>query len=41
MVEHKLGHRDGREIPVGINLSPVKVLGGHIRTRLKDGHNAA
>ena len=28
MVEHNLGHREGREIPVGISLSPVKVREG-------------
>jgi hypothetical protein len=25
MVEHKLGHKDGREIPVGISLGPAEV----------------
>ena len=28
MVEHNLGHRDGRETPVGISLSPVEVREG-------------
>jgi PAS domain S-box-containing protein len=28
MVEHKLGHKDGREIPVGISLAPVEVQEG-------------
>jgi two-component system, cell cycle sensor histidine kinase and response regulator CckA len=28
MVEHKLGHKDEREIPAGISLSPVEVQGG-------------
>jgi PAS domain S-box-containing protein len=33
MVEHKLGHKDGREIPGGISLGPVEVQEGRLVSR--------
>jgi two-component system cell cycle sensor histidine kinase/response regulator CckA len=33
MVEHKLGHKDAREIPVGISLGPVEVQEGRLVSR--------
>ena len=33
MVEHKLGHKDGSKIPVGISLAPVAVQEGRLTSR--------
>ena len=33
MVEHKLGHKDGSKIPLGISLAPVEVREGKLNSR--------